>query len=221
MIRKFLFINSLALSSGKRRNLFLISNFGFANEVSADDKVVESVLDKKVEVSSSVKMDNKTDNVGVNISSNINKTNLDVMSATKRESTRMANPMDRNLRVSSSFANDQSVINASSNVNVFIRAHNRFFSVNLRAFDQLDMSCYVARIKHLVSAYGVLISWIKLGVDRTNLVVMGVFEKIFSSLKFDSVGFKSTAFFRDNSVRYQIMLSKIGINAFNSDAIVS
>jgi len=76
MISRFLFLNSLALSSGKGRNLFSV--YGFANEVSrrrsANDKVVEGVTDKKVETSSAVKVENKVDNVDIKLSSNINKT---------------------------------------------------------------------------------------------------------------------------------------------------
>jgi len=49
--------------------------------------------------------------------------------------------------------------------------------------------------------------------------VLAVFEKMFASFTFDMHGFKTTAFYRDNAIRFMSMIDSIGINSKRADVI--
>jgi len=68
------------------------------------------------------------------------------------DDSRMENPLNKKFKISTSFANDQTVTNASTNVNMFVRLHNKFFSTNFVGFDLLNKKSYVAQFTHMVNA---------------------------------------------------------------------
>jgi len=68
------------------------------------------------------------------------------------DNSRMENPLNKKFKISTSFANDQTVTNASTNVNMFVRLHNKFFSTNFVGFDLLNKKSYVAQFSHMVNA---------------------------------------------------------------------
>jgi len=78
-------------------------------------------------------------------------TSLDVKQMIS-ENDNLENPLNRKFKISTSFANDQSIANASANVNMFIRLHNKFFSADFKAFSLLKRSSYTAQFTHLVNA---------------------------------------------------------------------
>jgi len=65
---------------------------------------------------------------------------------------RIENPLNKRFKISTSFANDQSVSNASANVNMFVRLHNKFFSINFVPFNLFERSSFTAKFTHLVDA---------------------------------------------------------------------
>lgn len=62
-------------------------------------------------------------------------------------------------------------------------------------------------------------AWMRLGADGFNVAVTAVFEKLFMIMRFDMHGFKTTAFYRDNSIRFMSMMDSIGLSSKRADVI--
>jgi len=90
-------------------------------------------------------------------------TTVSELDQASRKDRKFDNPLSPSMRVASSFASDQSIINASMNVNMFVRMHNRFFTRDITPFDPLNESSFDSRFGMLRKAFGTAFAFIKTG----------------------------------------------------------